>query len=175
MALETVQHIYREPHTCVYVHPHSQHYWPNTRQAVTPYVRVRAPRARILGDAQGRVWWARCPRPHRHQPGHRNNLLASLKALAALFPTALCGAGASHTNLWTARTWQCCRYEYIQPLSLLSLHLIGFKSFLFSTFLPRAITPWSPPVPPLPAKGVSFPKGNRNKKNNLPSLPATPL
>lgn len=35
----------------------------------------------------------------------------------------------SYTNLWTSRTWQCCRYEYIQPLSPLALHL----SFTFSS------------------------------------------
>lgn len=112
--------------------------------------------------------------PRRHQSNDRNNPLAVLKAVTALISYAASQrsyqAGISHTHLWTARTRQCRRYEYIQPLSLPSLHLISFRRFLFSTFLPHSNNPLVASSPASLRKAFHFQKATVTKKIYLHSL-----
>ena len=163
MALEAVQtHLQRTRRSRLCTPPACFHsYWPNKGQARTLHARVAAPQAQISGDARGRARRDRCPRrATATTPGLCSTLspLCSPRRSAARFPIA-------HADRWTARTRRRHRYEYVQPPSPLSFHLLSFKRFLFSTFLPRAVTPGLPPV--LPPRGRRFISKRQHKKKKI--------
>lgn len=114
--------------------------------------------------------------PCHLQPCCRNNVLALIRTVSTLFPTALCSAGsklASHGNLWiTVEHGSAAVIQLYTVATSSVLNSSASAAFFSLCFLPHAVSSQSPPtLPPTGSERRFICKRQQNNKATLaPSI-----